>query len=186
MECVWNAIDVRSHGTLIRWNDDRGFGFIAPAGGGPELFVHISAFPRGGARPQIGELISFETEVGTDGRQRAVRVMRPAKRAEGAHRRTRSKPDNRREWLSGFLSLLMFGGIGVYLYQRFSGNDTPPSPAPVSLQSSDTTMTMACDGRTRCPQMRSCEEARFFLANCPGTKMDGDHDGVPCEEQWCN
>jgi cold shock CspA family protein len=184
---VWNALDVKSHGTLIRWNDDRGFGFIAPAGGGPELFVHISAFPRGGARPQIGELISFETEAGTDGRQRAVRIMRPAKRAEGTRRQPRSKPVQRHEWLSRVLSLLMFGGIGVYLYQRFSGHHAPVSPAPVSRQLSDSTpLPSACDGRTRCPQMRSCEEAKFFLANCPGTKMDGDHDGVPCEEQWCN
>jgi hypothetical protein len=42
-----------------------------------------------------------------------------------------------------------------------------------------------CDGRTRCSQMTSCEEAMFFLENCPGVEMDGDHDGVPCESQWC-
>jgi hypothetical protein len=33
--------------------------------------------------------------------------------------------------------------------------------------------------------MRSCEEARFFLENCPGVQMDGNRDGVPCERQWC-
>ena len=43
----------------------------------------------------------------------------------------------------------------------------------------------SCDGRTRCPQMTSCEEAKFFIQNCPGTEMDGDNDGVPCESQWC-
>ncbi len=43
-----------------------------------------------------------------------------------------------------------------------------------------------CDGRTHCSQMTSCEEAKFFLRNCPGTKMDGDNDGVPCEKQWCH
>ena len=43
-----------------------------------------------------------------------------------------------------------------------------------------------CDGRTRCSQMSSCEEATFFLRNCPGVKMDGDHDGVPCEQQFCS
>ena len=29
--------------------------------------------------------------------------------------------------------------------------------------------------------MTSCAEATYFLKNCPGTKMDGDKDGVPCE-----
>jgi hypothetical protein len=43
-----------------------------------------------------------------------------------------------------------------------------------------------CDGRTRCTQMTSCAEAKYFLSHCPGVKMDGDGDGVPCEEQWCN
>jgi hypothetical protein len=43
-----------------------------------------------------------------------------------------------------------------------------------------------CDGRTRCSQMTSCEEATFFINNCPDTKMDGNNDGVPCEKQWCN
>jgi hypothetical protein len=45
--------------------------------------------------------------------------------------------------------------------------------------------TYTCDGRTYCSQMTSCEEATFFLRNCPDVKMDGNHDGVPCEQQWC-
>ena len=43
-----------------------------------------------------------------------------------------------------------------------------------------------CDGREYCSQMTSCEEAKWFINNCPNTKMDGNHDGVPCERQWCN
>lgn len=46
--------------------------------------------------------------------------------------------------------------------------------------------TFRCDGRTYCSQMTSCAEARFFLAHCPGVKMDGNRDGEPCEQQWCN
>ena len=46
--------------------------------------------------------------------------------------------------------------------------------------------TFKCDGRTYCSQMTSCEEAKFFLKNCPNPKMDGNNDGVPCERQWCN
>jgi hypothetical protein len=33
--------------------------------------------------------------------------------------------------------------------------------------------------------MTSCDEAEFFLANCPGVKVDDGGDGVPCERQWC-
>lgn len=42
-----------------------------------------------------------------------------------------------------------------------------------------------CEGKTYCSQMTSCEEARFYLGNCPGVKIDGDRNGVPCEKQWC-
>ena len=45
--------------------------------------------------------------------------------------------------------------------------------------------TFTCDGRTYCSQMTSCEEATYFIRNCPGTMMDGNNDGVPCESQWC-
>src|ERR1700761_6119789 len=43
----------------------------------------------------------------------------------------------------------------------------------------------SCDGRVYCSQMTSCAEAKYFLAHCPGTKMDGDGDGIPCERQFC-
>lgn len=43
-----------------------------------------------------------------------------------------------------------------------------------------------CDGRRHCSQMTSCAEAHYFLAHCPGVKMDGDNDGIPCEDQWCH
>jgi cold shock CspA family protein len=44
---------MRKHGTLTRWNDDRGFGFIKPSGDAQDVFAHISAFPRDGRRPQL-------------------------------------------------------------------------------------------------------------------------------------
>jgi endonuclease YncB( thermonuclease family) len=63
-----------------------------------------------------------------------------------------------------------------------SGLSVPPRPAP-EMQSA--AAPYRCDGRKRCPQMRSCAEATWFLRNCPGMEMDGDNDGIPCESQWC-
>jgi len=42
-------------GVLKQWNDERGFGFIAPSHGGREVFVHVSAFAREHGRPTQGE-----------------------------------------------------------------------------------------------------------------------------------
>ena len=43
-----------------------------------------------------------------------------------------------------------------------------------SLDEPSHTAKYKCDGRTYCSQMTSCEEATFFLQNCPGVKMDGN------------
>ncbi|QNM98078.1 excalibur calcium-binding domain-containing protein [Chitinimonas koreensis] len=59
-----------------------------------------------------------------------------------------------------------------------------PAAAPVRIERAPAAQ-FSCDGRTHCSQMRSCEEATFFLRNCPGPEMDGDNDGIPCEKQWC-
>ena len=55
------------------------------------------------------------------------------------------------------------------------------APAPPAVTSG-----FSCDGRQHCSQMKSCAEAKYFLANCPGAEMDGDKNGIPCEKQWCN
>lgn len=60
-----------------------------------------------------------------------------------------------------------------------------PIALPVPKRDVPPSRQFACDGRTYCSQMTSCEEAKFFLKNCPGVKMDGNNDGVPCERQWC-
>ena len=57
--------------------------------------------------------------------------------------------------------------------------------APINLAPAASASLFKCDGRTYCSQMTSCAEATYFLQHCPGTKMDGNHDGVPCEQQWC-
>ncbi len=59
------------------------------------------------------------------------------------------------------------------------------APKPVALPEPAAAAPYRCDGRTHCSQMRSCAEATYFLKHCPGVKMDGNNDGVPCERQWC-
>lgn len=65
----------------------------------------------------------------------------------------------------------------------------PAAAVPVATASVAATSKLLagarCDGRTHCSQMTSCAEATWFLKHCPGVKMDGDRDGVPCEQQWC-
>jgi cold shock CspA family protein len=66
---------MRTQGTLIKWNEERGFGFAKTRDTGIEVFTHVSEFPRGGRRPQIGDPLSFEIVSGDDGRKRARAIV---------------------------------------------------------------------------------------------------------------
>jgi len=65
---------MRFEGVMKKWDDDRGFGFIEPAQGGQEIFVHIKSFTERNGRPQVGHRVAFEVERGQDGKKRARAV----------------------------------------------------------------------------------------------------------------
>jgi len=48
-------------GTVKWFNTQKGYGFIQPSQGGPDVFVHISAVQRSGLRElREGEKVNFE------------------------------------------------------------------------------------------------------------------------------
>jgi CspA family cold shock protein len=54
---------MRRTGTVKFFNQSKGFGFITPEEGGPDVFVHISAVQQSGLELiDQGMKISFETE----------------------------------------------------------------------------------------------------------------------------
>lgn len=182
-----------AHGTLTKWNDDRGFGFITPASGSAEIFVHVSAFPHDGTRPRIGELISYEIEPGDNGKMRAVRIMRPGSRRAPRVPKRQDTSKSKNRLAAVLVGLLAVGVIGTISYRTYIGHETeigvttPPVSASSASSASSApspTQRFECDGREHCSQMESYDEARFFIRNCPNTKMDGDGDGIPCESQF--
>ncbi len=82
------------------------------------------------------------------------------------------------------VALLIVGVLAWEGYGKFQQSPMPSLATPID-QAPVTNASFRCDGRTYCSQMTSCEEATWFLRNCPDTKMDGNNDGIPCEKQWC-
>lgn len=74
----------------MAWDDERGFGFIAPSGeergGGRQTFVHISSFPRG-RRPRVGTTVTYVAGRDDRGRSRAHEVQYAGRQPRGALRR---------------------------------------------------------------------------------------------------
>ena len=199
-----NTVATRFNGKLMKWNAERGFGFVVADHGDQELFVHVSAFPRGGRPPVVGEPLTFEMELDKEGRKRAVRVRRPGapEPRDSRHqpheqvRRPSRRATERTEstsFGSVLVALLVVAGLGWYGYTRYTERANASKVAPQSVMSPAQTAApdirqpaFQCDGRKHCSQMGSCSEAKLFLQNCPGMEMDGDSDGIPCEQQLCS
>ncbi|MDO4641147.1 MAG: cold shock domain-containing protein [Neisseria sp.] len=212
------------YGKIVRWDDDRGFGFIREERSTAEVFVHISAFTASMPRPNVGERVIFDIVNTKTGRKEAKHVVYLDRVLEGRQSKGQSLGRRRSKYNNNHIVgvLLLIGVvIALFLFFDYRRNNRLKEPVTVeqvaermaaerqsyplnqapkqtpqghgekaAKQSAFTgtgkSASFRCDGRTHCSQMTSCAEAKYFLANCPNVKMDGNHDGVPCERQWCH
>ena len=185
-------------GTIAKWNDERGFGFIKEDVTGSEIFAHVKDFKKR-AVPKVGEKVLFGIGHDKSGRKKACEVLfadraqqsRSASSGPALPRKNRRSGGRRTENNPVFniiITAVIVGVLGSMLYSmlypKLHRKNLASRPA-VAVPSVDTNARFRCDGRQYCSEMKSCEEAIFFINNCPGTKMDGDNDGIPCEGHLC-
>ncbi len=61
MRPTQERLETMLHGTVKWFNTQKGFGFIQPDAGGPDIFVHITAVQRAGLRElREGDKLSYE------------------------------------------------------------------------------------------------------------------------------
>lgn len=96
-------------GVLTTWNDERGFGFVAPTLGGADVFVHISSFPGGSPRPVAGDEVDYLLEFSPDKRPRASSAW--LRRQVPVRSRERRSAAPARSSPFGYLAILGFGSI---------------------------------------------------------------------------
>jgi cold shock CspA family protein len=201
-------------GILKRWIDDKGYGSIAPDDGGDDVFFHISSLRGAIRRPVESDIVYFDVIIDLTGQKRAVgvtiegmqsvfserKLVKPAPIAPRKNaikpqpykaRAYRHKNSNYRSVFSSIVIAVLVVGFAV---NKFKSRETTISWSPPATEVSHQALEQpeiqaskrfTCEGKTRCTQMTSCEEAMFYLNNCPGSVTDGDNDGRPCEDQWC-
>ena len=92
----------RRRGTVRMWDDDKGFGFIAPENPGPDVFFHIKALTSRASRPTVGAVVTFRQGTDDKGRLRALDA-----RLESGARPARSLA------AAGALVAVFLGGLGL-------------------------------------------------------------------------
>ena len=186
-------------GVVKNYNAERGFGLISVDGQKKEIFFHITDCPNRNVEPKQGERLKFRI-VDDQGKSKAQNIVRldiqseaerhtPQSRANARKNITQRRTNNKSSSGSGFgmtvIGLLVIVGLIYMLYGKYQRVQLANQPVATIQQIAEPTNlnpnNYRCDGRVHCSQMNSREEARWFVRNCPGTKMDGNHDGEPCE-----
>jgi uncharacterized membrane protein YsdA (DUF1294 family)/cold shock CspA family protein len=103
-------------GELVQWNDSRGFGFIV-TDDNQRYFVHISKIGRIATRPRAGDLVSFTSGIGKDGRleARSVSILGANPKPSFAHTRRGLETRASLGWRF-YLALLLVGLLFVGLF----------------------------------------------------------------------
>jgi len=127
---------MRIGGTLSKWNDDRGFGFIKPARGGPDVFVHISEFPEDGKPPRIGEKLTFELETDDKGKARAVRLLCPQRPVVEQVRPYSPRKQAARSGPFRWLVPLVLVFLGIYGFSEYRHQLATPTTIALSAPES--------------------------------------------------
>ena len=66
----------RKRGKIIKWNDDKGFGFILPADSQKNIFVHIKSFTDKSVRPAENQNVAYTVQKNNNGKDSAIKVSR--------------------------------------------------------------------------------------------------------------
>ncbi|MFP7834920.1 DUF1294 domain-containing protein [Marisediminicola sp. LYQ134] len=104
----------RVEGSVVTWNAQRGFGFISPTGGGRDVFVHITSFAARTPTPRVGEVVSYETVLTSDGKEQARAVERSG-RSVGSGRAPARSPAKKLSGKRSALPFVVVAAFGVLL-----------------------------------------------------------------------
>lgn len=120
---------MRAKGKISRWQDDKGFGFIQPMLGGPQVFLHVSALQNRQRRPQIDEVVTYTRVADEQGRFNAQDVIfageqpipqpKLQQKPKQQLQQKRQGPWHPKYWqyvlAAAFILLLMAGAVEAYV-----------------------------------------------------------------------
>lgn len=187
---------MRLQGKITSWNDHLGIGFVTQNGSDQQVPLRYEDFIDRSRMPAVGEVVIYEHGKDPQGRTIATRVGFPVT-GNPATQTTRSKPKAPRRRARGLGTVAAGLAViaGVIWWQQHNAETEAPlrdgaaTTGAAIVVAPDAVFGEAapynCDGRRRCDQMTSCEEADFFMRNCAAPNMDEAGNGIACESNGC-
>lgn len=142
-------------GVLVRWNDEKGFGFIQPdKNTNQDVFIHISVLKKMARKPKVGDSILYQMEVQNDGKRKAViasiegvavlaaspishqdsrQESRPHSRERFNNKDKNHQHGSRTSAVNTIVPLLIIIAIGVFGFKKYQAFNGAPvvNEAPV-------------------------------------------------------
>lgn len=193
-------------GKLRDWNPGNGSGFIQQDKAGPDIRISSSGFRKKPEKLQDGDCIFFQIEVDPQGMPKAVSAYRAGQRFAPAPALKKPALSSLpfQQLLSVLVTFSILAWLGYQSMHLYSAEAASPAVAEL-IETADQQSTAAslenpvwppiqaqqdpqfqCEGKQHCSEMSSCEEAEFYLEQCPNVLIDGDRDGIPCERTHCS
>ncbi|HJS14930.1 MAG TPA: excalibur calcium-binding domain-containing protein [Rheinheimera sp.] len=193
-------------GKLRDWNPSDGSGFIQQEKAGPDIRISSSGFRKKPENLQDGDSIFFQIEVDPQGKPKAVFAYRAGQHFAPAPAVKKPALSSLpfQQLLSVVVTLSILAWFGYQSMHLLRAEVSSPAVAG-GIETADPQSTTAslenpvwppiqaqqdpqfqCEGKQHCSEMSSCEEAEFYLEQCPNVLIDGDRDGIPCERTHCS
>ena len=97
---------MRSKGKITSWNDDKGYGFIAPMDGGKQVFMHVKALSNRNHRPAVNDVVTYALSKDEKGRPCAAD-------ATLAGEKLKKKAPRKSNPFAILFALAFFGAVGA-------------------------------------------------------------------------
>lgn len=115
----WVGTPEAQSGIVKSWDDDKGFGFIVPDDGSPDVFFHITSFANREVRPSVNAPIGYLLDKDERGRLRASSAWLHFGKTSSRRRRGWGP------WVAAFLATDFIGALGVAAWSGWVHSAVP-------------------------------------------------------------
>lgn len=178
-------------GKISQWHDDKGFGFIVSDDGAEKVFFHISSLKTSMRRPQVGDIVVYESALDAKQRLQAKAVVIEGLVAQAATQRKSQHihlTPPQKNALDYLLILILLGCLGKAGWDFYQTRFLNEAMVPYAIAAVVTFLVLNRQKRPKEKQF-SCARCKA-VANFDSRTIQAWNNGFlklycnPCHQRW--